>query len=49
MCSVCYGIGNCPVCEPPDEQYYNDLENFKADEADKWNDEQKLNQQTDDQ
>ena len=44
MCSVCYGIGNCPVCEPPDEDYYDEYQDHLADEADKYNDGQKLNE-----
>lgn len=52
MCLVCYGIGNCPCCghgSDEEDQYYDELDNWKSDEADDWNDEQKLNQQTDEQ
>lgn len=46
MCSVCYGIGNCPVCghgSDDEEAYFDELENYLADKADNDNDEERMN------
>jgi len=47
-CDECRGITQtCPICgHGSDEEnwYFDELENHKADEADNYNDEQKLNE-----
>lgn len=37
MCSVCYGIGNCPVCGDDDEPTDEELLDLELNAADDYN------------
>lgn len=46
MCSVCYGIGDCPVCgdNKPDYDDFDEILNEQLDAADNYNKQQKEEQ-----
>lgn len=44
MCSVCYGIGNCPVCGDDDEPDFELILDAELNAADDYNQQVKENQ-----